>query len=352
MERIVAVTGAAGMVGREVIGRLAGAPGIRRLIGIDARNRPVAEQDTEFVLADIRHPMMVDLLREYGVDTVVHLGMLADPSRDAAVSAHEWDVIGTLKFMNACSACNVKQVVMTSTTAVYGAHPANPAFLSEYSPLRADRRFSIIQDRIETEKICLRYQRQHPAATVTILRCAMPVGPRLNNYITRMLDLPFIPVFPGFDPLLQFIHEEDLVQGITTATLKNHSGIFNLVGKDPVSLRKAIKILHKIPLPILNLATRFTASLLWDLKISFIPPQTLKYFRYSWVADGSRFRDAFEYQPTYSSEQALMAYLDGRRERLQRRETVPDLLLPDIRVQRAFEDTVSPPDTEADGVCR
>lgn len=63
-----------------------------------------------------------------GVDSIVHLGAIPSVPRSVAdpVSSHNANSTGTLYVMEAARACNTGQVIVASSSSVYGANPALP----------------------------------------------------------------------------------------------------------------------------------------------------------------------------------------------------------------------------------
>ena len=55
------------------------------------------------------------------------------------------------------------------------------------------------------------FARRRPDVRVTMLRAANVIGPHVVSPITSYFRLPVIPTVLGFDPRLQFLHEEDLL---------------------------------------------------------------------------------------------------------------------------------------------
>ena len=47
-----------------------------------------------------------------------------------------------------------------------------------------------------------------------MLRCAHVLGPDVDTNFTRMFGLPLVPMVFGFDPRLQFVHEDDIVHAL------------------------------------------------------------------------------------------------------------------------------------------
>lgn len=63
-----------------------------------------------------------------GVDSIVHLGAIPSVPRSVAdpVSSHHANSTGTLYVMEAARACGTSQVIVASSSSVYGANPALP----------------------------------------------------------------------------------------------------------------------------------------------------------------------------------------------------------------------------------
>ena len=57
-----------------------------------------------------------------------------------------------------------------------------------------------------------------------MLRCANVLGPDVDTTFTRMFALPVVPMVLGFDPRLQFVHEDDIVHALEHAALNRDPG--------------------------------------------------------------------------------------------------------------------------------
>jgi UDP-glucose 4-epimerase len=118
----------------------------------------------------------------------------------------------------------------------------------------------------------------------------------------------------GYDPLLQLVHEEDVVNAFERAVLASHPGIFNVVGRGvlPLStlLRLAGKRILSLPSPLLYRMAYYPTQ----QQIGDPPAAFYDYLRYLWVADGRRGWDAFG-EPIYSSKEAWISFVSARRMR-------------------------------------
>merc|ERR1711960_89041 len=119
------------------------------------------------------------------------------------------------------------------------------------------------------------------------------MGPRHRDSVVRYFSLPVVPTVMGFDPLLQFVHEEDVVHAFERATLGPHPGIFNVVGRGVLPLSMLIRLAgHRslpLPTPLLYRVSAAPAR----VQTGDSPAGFYDYLRYLWVADGERGWEAF-----------------------------------------------------------
>jgi UDP-glucose 4-epimerase len=187
-----------------------------------------------------------------------------------------------MKVFGACAEAKVNKVVLKSTTAVYGARPTNSAFLAEDTPLYSSQKYGYTRDQVEIEAFCNGFRRQVPAMTVTVLRFCSIVGPSADTPMTRFLKEPWAPVLLGFDPRLQVIHEDDVVNALIHAVLHDKPGVFNVAGEGVLPLTKLMGLAGKLPLPVFHLFAYWGTSILGGsgLRVVTHVPLELDYIRY------------------------------------------------------------------------
>ncbi len=311
-ERVVLVTGVAGHWGAKTADRLMEEPGVR-VIGLDNEPPDPEIKGLDFVKADVRNPLLTDLLQTESVDTVCHLAFLytTRPSE----SAFDLNVMGTMKVFGACAQAGVHKIVLRSSTAVYGAHPSNPAFLTPDHPLRGSRRYGYTRDMVEIEAFCNGFRRQMPEMILTILRFPGIVGLEVNTPMNRYLKGAWAPVLLGFDPRMQLIHEEDALGALAHAVIHDASGAFNVAAEGVLPLMKVLSLAGTLPIPILHPLAYWGANLLGGtgLGLTDYVPIELDYIRYPWVADLSGMRAELGFAPTYTAEEALHELAEQKR---------------------------------------
>ena len=310
--RVVAVTGARSFVGSETLKRLEEDRRYRKLIAFDLRKPDFPLDKTQFYKLDLTLPTadadMAAILEEEGVDTVVHAAFLAHPTQ-ATAWAHELEDIGTMHVLNATAQARVRKFVLSSTTLVYGANPLNPNFLSEQHELRGLPRSRFVNDKVNAEKQVRRFRAENPGTIVTSLRVAPTLGPRVHNFITRFFSRPLVPVMMGYDPLLQFIHEEDVVDAFKLAIDGDFAGEFNVVGEGVLPYSTVRAMMGKFPVPMPHFLARSISRALWATQVADTPPAMLQFFRFLCVADGRKARDIMGFEPRYDIKSTIQDVL-------------------------------------------
>jgi UDP-glucose 4-epimerase len=314
--RVVAITGAAGFLGSNLVGSLEEDDRIGRVVAIDAGATPTAGRKTRSYEVDLTQPTaearVAEILAAERVDAVAHLAFLSAPTH-ATAWAHELESVGTMHVTVAARHAQVRKLVLWSQTWLYGAHPSNPNFLTEKHPLRAPRGEPFFADKIEAEEQARKLAQRSPGTVVTILRTAPILGPTVSNVFTRYLARKVVPVMMGFDPLVQFLHEVDAIAALHVALLRDVPGTFNVVGDGVLPLSTVIKLAGRIALPVPHPVAESIAALGWIAQLVEAPPSFLKFLRFLCVADGQRAREALGFAPAYTSREALLDFVSAQR---------------------------------------
>ena len=217
--------------------------------------------------------------------------------------------------LNACAEVVLPRLVMVSTTMVYGASPKNPNFLSEGHELHGHRESRFINDKVRAERQVLRFAKENPSTQVAVLRFAPILGPTVNNLFTRFLARPVAPVMMGYDPLMQFVHEDDAVDAFKLACDEDHPGPFNIVGDGVLPYSTILAMMGKVPIPVPHFMAYPVAQALWATQVFDAPPNFLDFLRFLCVADGARAREVMGYRPRYDIKSTILDFLGVAAER-------------------------------------
>ncbi len=310
----VALTGTRTFLGERLIAALEADPDCEHVTALDIRPPRSARTKTRFSRLDLTDPSSDEtaarLLVDEGADVLVHLAFLSKPSHSSSW-AHELEAIGSLYAMNAAAEAKVGKVILGSTTAVYGAHPMNPMWIEEDAPLRGIKASRWVMDKVSAERELARLARDCPDIACTSLRFAMTVGPTIDGYWANTFRRPTMTLLMGYDPLMQFTHEDDAVGALLAAIRGEQRGAFNIAGSGTLYLTQILKLGAKVPIPVPHVFGYPLHNALFNLQIVETPGTFLNYFRYAWVTDTKRMVDVLGFEPEHSSKEALMALLDA-----------------------------------------
>jgi UDP-glucose 4-epimerase len=314
---VIAITGLASFVGRRLVERLLARSPHLRVVGLDQRRPFRLDTRVRFHRIDLCEPTadgrIAEILERERVEALVHAAFRNEPTPDLETD-HEVETIGSLHVMHACAAAKVKRLVVASSTMLYGPHADNPNFLSESHPLRGHPEAHCVRNRAEMEQLLAEWRLRHPDTEVSVLRPCWIMGPGIWNRLARYFSLPVVPMILGYDPLIQFVHEEDCLHAFERATREPHPGVYNVVGRGvaPLStlLRFAGKRILPLPAPVLYRMAYYPSQ----AQTGDPPAAFYDYLRWLWVADGARGFAAFG-EPVYTTKEAWISFVSARRMR-------------------------------------
>lgn len=318
-KRVILITGVSGYWGRQVANRLMAECNCQEpayhVIGLDLEPPGEELRGLDFIQADIRNPLFVDLLQAEQVHTVCHL-TFAENTHPNEIT-FDVNVMGTMKVMGACAEAGVRKVVLKSSQAVYGACPNNPAFMTEQHPLQAGKAYGSTRHLAEIEAFCNGFRRQVPEMVLTILRFSSIVGPQADTPLTRFLKEPLAPTLLGFDPLMQVIHEKDVVEALVYAIQNDVPGVFNVAAEGILPLSRLMALAAKFSIPVVHLCAYWGNRALAGvgLPTASLWPVEPDYLRYPWVGDLAKMRDELGFTPRYTAEEALREFAGEQRVR-------------------------------------
>ncbi len=315
MGRRVLITGIASHLAGRLARRLEEDPEVDYVVGVDLTEPAVDLQRTEFVRADIRNPLVVKILQTTEVDTVVHLNILATPAgAGGRVQMKEINIIGTMQLFAACQrADTVRRVVMKSTTAVYGSAANDPALFTEGMLSRSEPRGGYAKDALEIEQYARAFGRRRPDVGLTVLRFANFMGPAIVTPLTRYFALPVVPTALGYDPRLQFVHEDDALEVVYRTTREDHPGTYNVAGDGVVLLSQALRLLGRPSVPVILPMISPVAGLVRRLGLVDFPTDQLRLLVFGRVADNARMKAELGLQPAFTTAGAILDMARGHR---------------------------------------
>jgi UDP-glucose 4-epimerase len=251
--RRILVTGLSTYWGARLAQALEGFEQVEAIIGVDSAEPRRELERTEFVKVSNQHSLIQRIVRAAEIDTVIDTRLIVNSLTASPRDAHENNVIGTMNILAACTGSDspVRKFVFKSSANYYGSEQDDPAFFTERMRRPHPARSMIERDIVEAEDAVADFAQKRPEVTVTVLRCAHVLGPDVETNFTRMFSLPLVPMVFGFDPRLQFVHEDDIVHALEHAALDSTPGVYNVAGDGVLALSEVIGLLGKRPLPVL-----------------------------------------------------------------------------------------------------
>jgi len=309
--RSVAITGASGLVGRQVVAKLAGSPAVDTVVALDLRE-PAAGDRLEGVVyeqADVRDDALTETFERHAIDAVVHLAAVVTPGPESTRELeYSIDVLGTRNVAAACVAAGVGQLVYTSSGAAYGYHADNPVPLRETDSLRGNEAFAYSWHKRLAEEELAEVRKTHPELAQLVFRVGTILGERVASPITALFERPAIVGVAGSDAPFVLIWDEDVAACIVKGILEQRSGVFNLCGKGAVALPEIARRLGKLYLPLPGALLEGALGLLHALRLSARGPEQADFLRYRPVLANDALLDEFGYQPRFTSDECFEHY--------------------------------------------
>ncbi len=294
MEKVL-VVGVAGGQGRLIARRLLER---REVIGVDRDAWKLRPPRLPFYQVDIRKRGFEDVFRQEQPTAVVHLGFVRH-FRDRPEERYDYNVRGTRKLLDHCRAYGVRKLVVLSSSYVYGASPDHPYFMDEEYPLDASRNYPEIRDLVEVDSLTQGFLWKYPDIQTVVLRPVNTLGYAVRNAIRTYLTMRRVIVMTGFNPMLQFIHEEDLAEAVAVTLERGLRGVYNVTGPGEVPLRTAIQETGGRPLSLPEPIARPVITRMHAAGLFPFPPGAIDYIKYPCTISGKRFADSTEFRPLF-----------------------------------------------------
>lgn len=308
--RAVLITGVGNYWGGRIALALEQEPSIGDLLGMDVSGPATTFSRLEYIHMALRSPFLADMLRHRRVDTVVHMEW-RDPDRGRE-KMFETNVLGTRALLSACKEAGVRKLIVRSSTAVYGPSPDNPNFLPERYPVRARPRDPHLRDQVECESDYREFlSHRYAKPILTVLRFAHIVGPSAPSLMNRYLRKRKLPSVLGYDPLLQFIHENDMVAAVVAAVNSDAAGAVNVAADGVVPLTRVAALLGKKLSPQVLPLMPALESVASYLPRASKPALPSAYLKFLCNGDTRRMKEELNFTPQLSAVDTLRALGGG-----------------------------------------
>src|SRR4029079_10802580 len=179
--------------------------------------------------------------------------------------------------------------------------PASPQFYTEEMARLYPLRTRFQRDIGEIENYFEGYSRRHPDVVCTMLRYQPSIGPGTDSQVTRYLSAPVVPTFLGFDPRLQFVHENDGLEALLAAIRNPVRGPVNVAGPGTIGLTRMVRLAGKVSVPLVGGLFDTVARPGRRVGMPRISPDFRRLLRYGRAVDIARLVDDIGYTPRFSA---------------------------------------------------
>jgi UDP-glucose 4-epimerase len=309
MGRRVLITGLDTFWGGRMAQALELEPDVEMILGLGANEPRVPLERTEFVRSDQKYSILNRIVRATQVDTIVHTFLETNSINVPSRVLHEINVIGTLNLLAAAGTAgsSVRQVVVKSSTHIYGAAETDPTWFREEDERTSPVRTRLERSLLEVEALVRDFADDNPHLVVSVLRFANVLGTDIITPISHNLRRRLLPSIAGYDPLVQFVEEDDVVRALEYVTGHQVPGVFNVAGSGKLPWSEVASIGGAFLLPLPPFRPRAFVAPLRRLGTVQFPPEIEGLARYGRGVDTSRLRAAgFEYR--YTSAGAVESF--------------------------------------------
>ncbi len=296
----VLIPGASGAIARKLAVRLAGEG--HEVVGID--RRPWRDPPIEFHEVDVRKRAAEEVFRKLRPHACVNLATVTSlvmPGEER----YQINLGGTRAIYEYCRAYGVTHSIFVGRHTFYGASPDSPLFHKEDEPPQALNVFPELSDLVAADLCAATALWRFPELVTTVLRVSYTLGPSGQGTLASFLRGKRVPMVLGFDPLFQFMHEDDVVEALTLTLARRPRGVFNVAGPQPLPLSRVIAEADRTPVPVPEFVLQ---GLMGRFGFPKLPRGALSHIKCPVVVDSSAFREATGFEHRHDELATIASY--------------------------------------------
>ena len=300
MSRIL-ITGAGGLVGRALVGRL----GEHDVLATDLRKDGPPDA-APFKRMDVTGDDPDRVIGSFQPDVIVHLASIVTPppgmGREAAYAV---DVNGTRNVLEAAVKHGVRRLVVTSSGAAYGYHEDNPVPLREEDACRGNPEFPYADHKRQVEEMLVEARKAQPQLEQVILRVGTVLGKEAENQITALFRKKRLLAIHGADSPFVFIWTEDLAQILARAATDGPPGVFNVAGDGAMTIDDLAQALGKSVLRLPAWVLKAALAIARPIGLTQYGPEQVRFLQFRPVLANDALKRDFGYTPEKSSAEVF-----------------------------------------------
>jgi UDP-glucose 4-epimerase len=173
------------------------------------------------------------------------------------------------------------------------------------------------KDAVEVEGYVRGFARRRPDVAVCVLRFANILGPCADSPLADFFTLPVMPTVFGYDPRLQFVHEDDVIDVLRVALHEPrrstlNSGTFNIAGDGVLTLSQCSRRLGRPTLPVLLPAVTWVGSALRTIGLTDFSPEQIRLLTHGRVVSTVQMRETLGFRPKYTTAETFADFARSR----------------------------------------
>lgn len=301
----VLITGSSGALGRILTGYL-----ISRNISVAGLDIKQSQERFPADLFRFHRCCITDrerleaVLSEEQPSHVMHLACSFNKIRNRR-REYENDVTGSINVLETVNkTLSVRQLIYSSSAAIYGAHSDNRGLLRESDNLRPERyRYGINKKLIEKNYFGTPVRKDLQIISLRICTVVGPSFDKPKSIVSILIKFPYMPKF-CMENKMQFLHSDDFVNLIGHVLEDQEiTGAFNLAPDDFTIVKDLVPWKKFIGFPLFMV--KGILFLFWNLRILNLQPAAVKTSVYPMILDPSKIVNRYGYKFKYSSVKAF-----------------------------------------------
>jgi UDP-glucose 4-epimerase len=277
------------------------------VLSFDAQPFDDRPKDVEHHQVDVRRKAAIQLAKKRPPKVVIAVGNIHVESTDGRRTRSQTVVEVAAQVLQLVEAVQADKLIYLSSALLYGPSATSAAFLNENAPLLGARAVRRYADAISVDMMVQSFFWKQPNTETVVLRPMHVVGPAMTGVAMRYLSSPTVPTMMGFDPMLQLLHIDDLLDAVVAAAAPGVRGVFNIVGATQAPLSRVLTHLKRTTIPVPEAMFHFALRRLAGLRLANVNAEDLVHLKYSCLVDGSLAQQQLGYTAKRSLQQTLDA---------------------------------------------
>jgi nucleoside-diphosphate-sugar epimerase len=302
------ITGASGYLGSVLATQLAVMPEVESITGTVNTSRPSSPlpENVKLIKIDIRSPELVDVMA--GHDVVLHTAFVVLWLENMPEAVRDdINFNGTRNVAQAAVKRGVSKFIHASSLAAYDPlYAQGKRKISEDSPIGNGTSPMYYWNSKALTETLLRDIIEPTDTLLTLYRIPYIIGP--NNRTTVPEFRKNAAKFPGFDPVINFVHEDDVCSAYERAIRSERPGAYNVVPDDSIKASELFELLDVKPLIVPYWLAYFVTYIRWKFFGSKTHPSWVRSQIVDFSASNAKLK-ATGWTPQYSCADAIRTAL-------------------------------------------